>query len=566
MSAKPPNSHSSNHSDSHSNISSINFYGPSFEIDDQFNIVKWSEETTQATGISADIALKKKCWEVIYPECESKPSVCEEYCLAKEKTNILDVAELKPSYSTVNRCASVQLPFPLKGSIIWIPNKESQSSISEPLAKPSASPMEEIIVRGCLSTKINNLQETLDFVRRYSAADDCELFLADPSQREVLFSGSEGPDSKVFSELTSIPFGAGYPGGVTERQTTMYTNDLANEKLFLREGVRKSGLRSFLGIPLSENGMPVGYLGLGWRMSSVSTKSLIQRLNNIKPLLHTSLQKEKARLLTPKTSLTLSIRCFGAFEISRFATALPTSAFSRRRALLLLKILLLQAPQPVHRDQLIDFLWPETNSAAGRNRLHGVIHALRATIDPSKDSSSFVKNDYDFYYFDNSLPQFVDLFYFKQALKIAKELKQQELSSTHSSIHSSAQLISSLESAVSLYRGDLFMDEPYFEWLEGPRSLFRQQYISAVRELVNQYTLINQFEKAIPLLQTAISLCPHYEDLHVQIVQIFLTLDRKSEAIEQLKLCLQQSKIDNNQDFLPETIRLAKTLGLKVSN
>ncbi len=515
-------------------------HGPAFEVDDDLNVVRWPEETAEATGLPAQAALNKKCWQIIHPDHDLKPPMCESFCLAK-KSGAKSGEERKfDNAGAAEICASMRLPEPLGGALIWIPSKDKHTP---------ENPREEIIVRGCMSAKIGDLSGTLDFIRRYCAADDCELFVADTASSEVLYSGCEGPDRDAFEELTQIPFGAGYPGGVTARQTPMYTNDFQNERLFLRDSVRQRGIRSFLGIPLAEHGQPVGYLGLGWRDSRIPAQPLIRRLDGIKPLLHAGISKPSSTSLSLGGS-SLGIRCFGGFEVSRGGVALPLSLFSRRRALLLLKILLLRAPQPIHRDVLIDHLWPDSDCKNGRNRLHGVVHALRAAIE--QGPVSYIRNQQDFYFFDTQSPHFADLFRFRQLLSSAKRASRQKLPFERVTAY--------LESAVSLYQGDLFADEPYVGWLAGARPLLRQQYIEAVRDLVHLQMQMGQVTETIAILQNALALYPHFEDLHQMLIRSFLAAGRKAEAMEQFEACVRMVRGDCGSEISSDTLALSKML------
>ncbi|HRO66207.1 MAG TPA: BTAD domain-containing putative transcriptional regulator [Pseudobdellovibrionaceae bacterium] len=489
-------------------------------------------------------ALNKWCWQILHPEADEKPPVCEKYCLAKHDTVPPTPEELeifKPEL-----CAVVRWPSPQKGAIIWAPSRNKPAPVE-------SDPREDLLVRGCLSVQVGDIPGTLDFIRRYCAADDCELFVADARQNEVVYSGCEGPDRDVFGELTSLPFGAGYPGSVTSRQIPMYTNDFQNERLFLRDGVRQRGLRSFLGIPLAENGEPLGYLGLGWRDASIPAASLIRRLEGVKSLLHAGLIQRRPALLgqDKRSGSSLSVRCLGSFEVVRNGITLPMSSFARRKSLALLKILLLKAPHPVHRDVLINHLWPESEGPSGRNKLHGVVHALRAAVEP-REEATYIQNEQDFYFFNTRASHFVDLFYFQQLLRAvqAEKLPLEKRSSY-------------LESAVALYRGDLFSEDPYHEWLEAPRVLLRRQYVGAVRTLVRQRGLMGRLDENVTTLQSALLLYPYIEELQQELIRTLVILDRRSEAREQMKFCLHSLTLEYDLEPLSETIALARDLGVR---
>ncbi|MBI3965173.1 MAG: winged helix-turn-helix domain-containing protein [Chloroflexi bacterium] len=54
-----------------------------------------------------------------------------------------------------------------------------------------------------------------------------------------------------------------------------------------------------------------------------------------------------------------------------------TSSLPRRRSLTLLKILLTRYGKPMHREELIDLLWPEADPQSAGALLNVVVHYLR---------------------------------------------------------------------------------------------------------------------------------------------------------------------------------------------
>ena len=82
--------------------------------------------------------------------------------------------------------------------------------------------------------------------------------------------------------------------------------------------------------------------------------------------------------------------CFGGFDVRLQGRTVPPEEFIRRKALLLLKILVMSAGNPVHRDALVEGLWPGVDPRSGVNRLHGVLHALRNATEPFKEQRRWI--------------------------------------------------------------------------------------------------------------------------------------------------------------------------------
>lgn len=411
-------------------------------------------------------------------------------------------------------CAAISLPED-QGSgnaLIWMRSWEPQ-------ARERVDPMERIIIRGCMSERLGDLPATLDFLRRYAAADDCELFVVDANARDVVLKECMGVDVGAFRERSRIPLGAGYPGGVTQGQSPWFTNDFPNDRRFLRESVRRCGLNSFLGLPLSYQQHSLGYLGLGWRDPRVAVEPMIALFDDLKPLLIASLGKLMLRKPKPKQAPMLEISSLGRFEIRLRGEVLAPNSFSRRKALEVLQILLLKAPSPIHRDQLMDLLWPEVESDRGNNRLHGVVHSLRRAL--GSEAQELIVCEHGMYSIRNE-ELFVDLWEFRRLLARSRQARAQ----------SRDLRIVLLEELTSLYQGELFPSDLYSEWAVAARAQVKEQYLDAVRVLARLYEEKGQPIQALRILGQALEHEPLAEDLQLALLRLLKSLGRHHEAGE----------------------------------
>jgi pimeloyl-ACP methyl ester carboxylesterase/DNA-binding SARP family transcriptional activator len=77
----------------------------------------------------------------------------------------------------------------------------------------------------------------------------------------------------------------------------------------------------------------------------------------------------------------VSIQLLGDFRVTVDGRVLEASAFGRRDAALLVKLLALTPRRSLHREQVVDALWPEVPPAAAANRLHKAAHYARRAVD-----------------------------------------------------------------------------------------------------------------------------------------------------------------------------------------
>jgi two-component SAPR family response regulator len=247
----------------------------------------------------------------------------------------------------------------------------------------------------------------------------------------------------------------------------------------------------------------------------------------------------------------LRLRCFGKLEIRVGDQVVATDSFTRKKALTLLKLLVLRRGNPVSRDALIEHLWPGVDDKAGTNRLHGVVHALRSGIEPFRDKKRwlFVRNQGDLYYFDTESPHWVDVFAFRRLAAMARDLERrgdEELA------------ISRLEEAAALYRGNLFEDEPYADWCALERDELRGTYLDVVRHLARLCSKTGNPESAVAHLRRGLIVDRLREDLHQMLIETLIGLGRRRDALDQYRECARLLREEIGAEPLPATRRLER--------
>lgn len=167
------------------------------------------------------------------------------------------------------------------------------------------------------------------------------------------------------------------------------------------------------------------------------------------------------------TALTtgLGLRCFGALEVELDGAALDLSTI-KPRVRSLLRVLALHAGRPIHKDRLVDWLWPtEGDPRVGTRNLQVAVSSLRQLLEPgvARGAAAVVVREGDTYRLQVA-PGAVDLLEFDDLVALGR--------------HSRAagdieQAVTSLGRALDLYRGDLLADEGAAEWVAGERDRLR---------------------------------------------------------------------------------------------
>ena len=87
------------------------------------------------------------------------------------------------------------------------------------------------------------------------------------------------------------------------------------------------------------------------------------------------------RVRSAGETLPLELRCFGGFELRVHGAKVDLST-AKPRARALLRHLALFAGRPVHREVLIEALWPAGDAEAATRHLHVLISTLRRVLEP----------------------------------------------------------------------------------------------------------------------------------------------------------------------------------------
>jgi DNA-binding SARP family transcriptional activator len=79
--------------------------------------------------------------------------------------------------------------------------------------------------------------------------------------------------------------------------------------------------------------------------------------------------------------MSVRVRLLGGFEVDRDGVPVARDAWGRRQAAQLVQLLALTRDRRMHREQVIDALWPGLSWDAAGPRLHKAAHYARRALD-----------------------------------------------------------------------------------------------------------------------------------------------------------------------------------------
>jgi predicted ATPase/DNA-binding SARP family transcriptional activator len=244
----------------------------------------------------------------------------------------------------------------------------------------------------------------------------------------------------------------------------------------------------------------------------------------------------------------LQLHLFGAFEVARDGEPIPNTAWPRRKALTLLKLLATQPDHQLHKERVLDCLWPHTDAVRAGANLYHTLHVLRQTLEPNLRRpirSHYITLTANIVRLGAGGQVWTDLVDFDQTLRLARD---------------AADPVPLLEQALALYRGPLLADDPYEEWALDTRDQYRQRVADARVRLASLYVERRRHDTAIELLRMALADDPANEALHRQLMTIYAQMGRRTEALRQYELCVTALAAELELAPAPETIALAEQI------
>jgi predicted ATPase/DNA-binding SARP family transcriptional activator len=246
----------------------------------------------------------------------------------------------------------------------------------------------------------------------------------------------------------------------------------------------------------------------------------------------------------------LRIRLLGPGEITVDGRVLTNRDWSGRRARSLLLLLAGTPGHRLHREQIIDHLWPESELDAGANALYKALHALRRTLQPNLRTgreSSLITVSGNVITLGEGIDLWLDVDQFTALIAHAGALPEPQQRPV-------------LRTALDLYRGEFIADERYAEWPIPRREALRAEYERAILDLAVLDLAAGEPLATTPWLEALLAQEPTAESAHRALMRAYQAAGQRSLALRQYERC--RDLLDREYDDTPEpeTIRLADAI------
>src|SRR5215204_3790510 len=215
---------------------------------------------------------------------------------------------------------------------------------------------------------------------------------------------------------------------------------------------------------------------------------------------------------------TVRIKLLGGFKVSVGSRTIGEGAWRLKKAASLLKLLALSPTHRLHREQVMDALWPDLGTARASNNLRGALHAARRTLEPGRASKSrYLSLREEQLALCPVERLWVDVEAFEGAAATARRSRDP----------------AAYGLAVELYAGELLPGDRYEEWAEDRREGLRRLYLALLLELAGLYEEGGEHDAGIEMLQRAMAEDPALEEAHACLMRLYALSGRRTLALSQ---------------------------------
>lgn len=228
----------------------------------------------------------------------------------------------------------------------------------------------------------------------------------------------------------------------------------------------------------------------------------------------------------------LRVHLLGGFRVEVATRAVADDAWRLRKARNLVKLLALAPGHRLHREQVMDALWPDLDPRAAGNQLRKALHVARRAIDPSPEAAdTYLRHRDDLLVLENA---WVDVDAFEAAAEGARRDGN----------------AGAYESAISLYEGDLLPEDQYEDWVIRRKEELRTDLLALLVDHAGMLEARADLDTAISVLQRVVDIDPLREEAHVLLMRVYALGGRRQDAIRQFDQLrdILQSELDTEPD------------------
>jgi DNA-binding SARP family transcriptional activator len=240
----------------------------------------------------------------------------------------------------------------------------------------------------------------------------------------------------------------------------------------------------------------------------------------------------------------LRVYTLGGFHLCRHGEAIEHTSWGREKAAHLFQFLVTNRSRFLHKEQIIDSLWPESPIQAGDRDFKVALNAVYRILEPERPpraASRFIERA-DLTYRLNPDQSWVDADAFEAHLVLGNRSREDDAKAA----------TDHYQAAVALYQGEYLPERLYEDWASAERERLGVMALSVMTTLAD-LEVEHDPREALRLSQRVLSIEPLWEEAYRSQMRAYRALGNRPLAIQAYQKCLQVLKEALSIEPLPET-------------
>lgn len=232
----------------------------------------------------------------------------------------------------------------------------------------------------------------------------------------------------------------------------------------------------------------------------------------------------------------LQVKLLGGFGVERSGLSGAVSCWQRRSAKTLTKLLAAHPRHVLHREQILDVLWPGVDTESALNSFGKAVHAARHAFEPDlprRHSSTYLRLEDSMLALDMEHVA-IDADRFEQAAQDALRRPA----------------ITAFESALAAYSGELLPEDRYEDWCAERRNVLGELHARVLLGLADELEGRGAYNESADRLRAVLRKDQTREEVHRRLMRLYAEMGTPDQAVRQFHRC--ETALRQELDLAPQ--------------
>jgi DNA-binding SARP family transcriptional activator len=263
----------------------------------------------------------------------------------------------------------------------------------------------------------------------------------------------------------------------------------------------------------------------------------------------------------PGSGAALRVQTLGGFRVWRHGVEIQTTDWGREKALHLFQFFVTVGRQYLHKEQIIDRLWPDLDIKKGDRDFKVALNSVNNALESNREAWSeprFIRR-HGLAYGLNLEDVWLDSEVFEMLITTGNQTMMGKNHATRATGNGNgngkATAIACYEAAVSLYQGDYLPERRYEDWTSAERERLQILALGTMTTLAELLFECNPLE-SVRLTQRVLMIDPVWEDAYRIQMRAYAAQGNRPLALRTYQQCVETLRREFDVEPLPETQEL----------